>query len=381
MVEDTQTVFDKVKADMEGGNSDEELFQFLEPLLRKDSQSAGKVAELLATLPDVKVVKILHRMLEASNEKKVRKIIKRSLYRLKGKGVTLEEFPVEKGRSILHPLHAEPPKGFGSSIDFLGHRLLVLVIPHAGRGWTVMQGVVSDTQGFIDFSGSEMTRKEFKEFFEDMNGESPFPLVEIEPSYVGFLFTQAYQLTLQTKGIPPQDFFHLKKEVESVKKEFEKPLIYSYLETDEIAGNDRILMRAGDLLKADLFSGWMIEESQIQPYADAVWEAEGSKIVLTQVQKEARFQEIYQRAMFELFPAEKRSLYDQRLEEMAYILFKLGRQEEARTSLCAAIDLKKPLNPIQPNPFLLQLVIKSIFAILAEAYEKMKKEPSFIVKP
>jgi hypothetical protein len=45
------------------------------------------------------------------------------------------------------------------------------------------------------------------------------------------------------------------------------------------------------------------------------------------------------------------------------------------------MDLQKPLNPIQPNPFLFQLVTKSIFSLLAEAYEKKVKEPSLIVKP
>ena len=381
MIEDTQTLVDKVKADIQGGKSDEEIFQSLQPFFGKDSQTDGKMVELLATLPDVKIVKILHRMLQASNEKKVRKIIKRSLYRLKGKGIAIEEIPVERGKSILHPLQVEPQKGFGSGIDSLGHRLLLLVIPRTGRGWTVMQGVISDTQGLVDFSGNELTRKRFKEFFEEIQGRSPFPLIEIEPSYVRFLFTQAYQLTLEEKGTPPPDYLHLKTEIEGVKKEYKRPLIYSYLETDGVEGNDRILMRVGDLLRADLYSSWMIEESQIQPYADAVWEAEESKIVLTQIQKEARFQEIYQRAMAELFPEEKRSLYKRRLEEMAYVLLKLGRQEEARTSLSAAIDLEKPPNLIQPNPFLLQLVIKSIFARLAEAYEKTKKEPSFIVKP
>ena len=66
---------------------------------------------------------------------------------------------------------------------------------------------------------------------------------------------------------------------------------------------------------------------------------------------------------------------------MAYLLFKLGKEEEARVSLAAALDLEKPLNLIQPNPFLYQLVIKSIFTLLAEAYEKKAKEPSLIVKP
>jgi len=112
-----------------------------------------------------------------------------------------------------------------------------------------------------------------------------------------------------------------------------------------------------------------------------VWEAEESKIVLNQTQKEARFQGIYQKALSELFTNERRLLYQQRLEEMAYIFFKLGKQEEARISLAVAIDLQKQVNPIQPNPFLFHLVVKSIFAFLKEAYEKKAKEPSLIVKP
>jgi hypothetical protein len=217
----------------------------------------------------------------------------------------------------------------------------------------------------IDFSGEEMARKGFKGFFEEIQGKSLFPLVEMESSYVGFLFFQAYQLSLEKKRTLPQDYLHLKNEIEGVKKVYERPLIYSFLQADEISGDDRILRRGGELLKADVINTWRIEEEEIRPYADEVWEAEASKIVLTQIQKEARFQGVYQR----------------RLEEMAYIFFKLGREEEARISLAVAIDLEKPLNPFQPDPFLFQLVIKSIFTLLKEAYEEKAKEPSLIVKP
>jgi hypothetical protein len=66
---------------------------------------------------------------------------------------------------------------------------------------------------------------------------------------------------------------------------------------------------------------------------------------------------------------------------MAYLLFKLRKEEEAKLSLAVALDLEKPLNLIQPNPFLLQLIIKSIVTFLAEANEKRAKEPSLIIKP
>jgi len=380
-MEDVQALIEKVKADIQDEKSDEKIFQSLLPVFGRDPQTDGRMVELLATIPHVKIVQLLYRMLEVSKEKKVRKIIRRSLYRLKGKGIAVEGVLPEKGRPILHPLQAEPSKGFGSGIDSLGQRLLLLVAPHMGRGWTVMEGVVSDTQGLVDFLGEEMTRKGFRTFFGEIQKRCPFPLVEVEPSYVGFLFNQAHQLTLQ-KGRPlPQTYLSFKKEIENIKKEYEGPLIYSYLQADEITGDDRKLRRAGDLLKADIFSGWRIEEDQIRPYADAVWEAEESKIVLTPIQKEARFQEIYQKALSELFSGERRLLYQRRLEEMAYYLYKLGREEEAKISLSTAVDLEKPLNPFQPNPFLFQLVTKSIFTLLAEAYEKKVTEPSLIVKP
>jgi hypothetical protein len=376
-----QALIEKIKADLQDGKSDEEMAQSLLPFFGKDPEFDGQVAEHLATIPHVKVAHLLQRMLQISDKKKVQKIIKRALYRLKNKGIAIEEVPPQEEKSILRPLQAEPPKGFGGGFDFMGHRFLLLVIPHTGGRWRVMQGVTSDTKGLIEFSVEEMARKGFKEFFEEIQGESSFPLVEMEPSYVGFLFAQAYQLTLEQKGTLPQDFLSSKNEIEGIKKEYDKPLIYSYLQAEELAGDDRVLRRGGDLLEADLFQSWRIEEDQIRPYADEVWGAEESKIVLNQTQKEVRFQAIYQKALSELFSGERRLVYKRRLEEMAYLLLKLGKEEEARISLAAALDLEKPLNLIQPNLFLLQLVIKSIFTLLAEVYKKKVKEPSLIVKP
>jgi hypothetical protein len=320
-------------------------------------------------------------MLKISKEKKVQKMIKRSLYRLKSKGISIEETPFNKEVSILRPVQAERPKGMGGGFDTVGQRFLLLVIPHSGRGGTVMEGVISDTLGLVNFSGEEMTRKGVRIFVEEIQKKSPFPLVEMEASYVGFLFAQAYRSTLERKETVPQDYLRLKGEIENVKKEYERPLIYSYLPSDEVAGEDRQLGRGGDLLKVDLFSGWRIEEDLIRRYANEVGEAEESKIVLHPTQKEARFQGIYQKALSELFSGERRFLYKGRLEEMAYLLFKLGKEEEARLSLAVALDLEKPLNLIQPNPFLLQLIVKSIFTLLAEANEKRAKESSLIVKP
>lgn len=380
-MKEIQALLEQIKADISDGKSEEEIFRSIQPLLEKDPTTSGKVAECIVTIPDQRIGKLLHRMFAATQEKKVRKIIKRSLYRLKSKGIALEEGLSDKERSILRPFQAEPKEGFASALDFLGQRLLWLIIPHRGRGLSVMRGIISDIQGLIDFSQDEMTRKGFRSFFEETQEKNPFPMVEVEPPYVAFLLTQAHQRSIEKKGISSQDYLRVKLEVESIKKEYIKPLVYSYLQIDDIVGNDWILKKGGDLHKTDFFNSWRVEEDLIRPFADEVREAEESKIVLNPTQKEVRFQGIYQRALTDLFSEERRFLYQRRLEEMAYVLFKLGRGEEAKVCLAVAIDLEKPLNPIQPNPFLFQLVIKSIFSLLTEADERKSKEVSLIIKP
>jgi hypothetical protein len=376
-----EPLLEQIKMDIANGKTDEEIFGSLLPLLEKDPQTAGKLAESMVAIRDRVTGELLRRMFGVTRDKKIRKTIKRSLYRLRSKGIAVEEIGSDQERSILRPLQTDRREGLASGIDSLGYRLLWLVIPHRGGGLTVMRGVVSDTEGIVDFSQDEMTRKGFRNFFEEVQEKNPIPTVEMESSYVAFLFSQAYRLNLNKKGNPPQDYLHAKSEIENIKKDYAKPLIYSFLHSEDIAGDDRLPRRGGDLLKTDFFSSWKIEEDQVQPYANEVWEAEESKIVLHPAQKEARFQGIYQKALTELFSGERKFLYQRRLEEMAYVLLKLGREEEAKICLSVAMDLEKPLHPIQPNPFLFQLVVKSIFGILKEGYEKKSKDVSLIAKP
>lgn len=380
-MKEIQSLIEKIKSYIQEGKTGEEIAEILLPVLENDPKRAGQVVEELAKIAHFQVARTLQRLLLIPGEKKVRKIIKKSLYRLKSRGIPVEEISPEKESPVFRPLQAEPPRGFGGPFDFLGQRFLMLIVPHTGRGLTVMQGIVSDTEGLVDFSGGEMPRKRFKMFFEEVQKGSPFPLAEMEPAYVGFLFAHAHQLTLEKGKKPPQDYLHLRSEVDGVKKEYESPLIYSHIREDEIEGNDLILRRGGDLLKTDVFTTWKIREEEIRPYADEIWEAEESKLVLNQPQKEARFQEIYQRALSDLFPEERRYLYMRRMEEMAYILLKWRREEEARIALTVALDLKKPAHLLQPNPFLFQLVVRSIFTLLSEAYEKKTKEFSLIARP
>lgn len=380
-MESLQALIDQLKREIEGGKSDEEIFSILQQGLGKDLQKEERIAEWLGTLSHRTAAKLLLMMSDVASSKHNEKAIRRSLYRLRGKGIAYEEEGAPKGEPILRPPKAEPATAFGSGLDALGERLLLLVLPHPGRGMTVIQTGVSDTEGLVNFVADEMSRKGWKAFLQGLREEVPFPLVEMEPSYVAFLISRAYQLVLQKQSTPPQEYLHVKTEIDGVKKDYKEPPVYALLRADEILNDGRWLTRSGDLLKSDSFATWEIGKALVQPYIDLIQQAEESKLVLNPAQKEARFQEIYLKALSDLFGEERRELYRRRLEDMAEFLFRLGRQEEAQMSLAAAVDLKAPFNPFQPNPFLFRLVIKSILLPIKEDYEKKTNEPSLIVKP
>jgi hypothetical protein len=381
-MEKVREIAERVKAFVGEGRSEEEIVQFLSPFLKTGDETATRLADLFSGIPDGAAAAILQRMLGEVREKEARRGIKRLLYRLKAKGISVREVSQDAGRSVLRPVQAEPPEGFGTGLDPVGHRLLILRIPHAGRGMTVMHGVVSDTRGLINFRGEEMTRKEAKAFLEGLQEEtSGFPLVEMEAPYVASLFDKAHRLTLERKGTPPQDYLHLKNEIQKLKRDYPKPLVYEYLSREEMERESRWFQGGEDSLEKGVLIPWILEENLIAPFAGTFVETRGSRLFLNQSQKEARLQEVYLQAVTEIFTEERRRLYRSRLEETAYLFYRLGKEEEAKTALAVAIEFEMPINPIQPNPFLLQLAAESIRHFVAAADEEREKEASLIVRP
>jgi hypothetical protein len=131
------------------------------------------------------------------------------------------------------------------------------------------------------------------------------------------------------------------------------------------------------------FATWHIAAPEVQKYATLITETQTSKIVLRPDQKEARLNAIYRDALEDIFPEEKRFLWKRRLEEVAYVLLKTGMENESRAALSAAIDLNNPFSAIEPNPFIWNLLLKSIYSLIEVDHEKQEEEKktSLIITP
>ena len=377
-----ETVIDRVEMLQRKEEDPQRSFEFISQFLGKSSELDVAIAEGLARVPSSTTAKILTQMKASYQNKPLLKAIRRSLYRLKQRGIPIEDTGVgERSTPVIRPLPSNVPQGFASAIDYAGNRLIILAIPRIPRGLNTHEAIVSDTEGLLNFRRDGMTRKAFHVFLENVRKRVELPIVEIPPAYGRFLMEEAYALTEKREKTPPQEFLMAKREISDIENGIQGPLVYGLLDADEIKGNDRFLAESKTLLARGDILNWVLEPEEVEPYVTAVREAEESKIALNPTQKEEWLQGIYQRALRELFPKDRRLLYKRRLEEMAYVLFKLDRTDEARQCLAAALDLEKEVSSLRPNPFLHQLVVSSIYRLMAATYEKGGKEPSLIVKP
>ncbi|MDY7031681.1 MAG: hypothetical protein SVY10_07210 [Thermodesulfobacteriota bacterium] len=356
-------------------------FPLLSQITGQDEELDLIIAGSLARLPVQKSSELLQKMSSWTENKNLRKSIKKSLFILREKGVDIEKGKSEDSQgSVLRPL-ARTSEGHLSTIDSLGDRLVWLALPRFPTGFYFFEVLLNDREGLKQFQGMEITKKLHSEFIQSFQEESPIPLVEADASYCRFLIEEAYTMA-ENGGYPvPEEYSHWKEKIKGPKHETQRPLIYTCLEEEAVQADEILSTRSTDLFDLPEFIDWIIPPDEVAKYTENVFEAERSKIVLSQFQKEERFSKIFNETVQELFDNERSLLYKRRLEEMAYVIYKLGKKDEAKICLKVALSIEDKGIYSFSYPFLLELVKRSLASAMMEEEEKEQEVPSLIVKP
>lgn len=342
---------------------------------------AVPLIEALANNTKPEIAQFLYDMMDGIQDKSLIKLIKRSLYKLRQKGVKWEE-KSQKDEPILKPLESAEPEGYLGDIDNSGSRI-VIVTRNTPRGFLVAFSVVNDLEGLQKLDLSQFSKKGFKEFLESSVSSVDFPIVEAQGAYCISLLKEAAALSKNLSNPLPQGYLDIENEFKGIVWDYSRPVIYQHISEDEIKEKPHFLKESGELHKIAPFFAWSIDPKELEQYIASIEEAHDSRIVLTPSQKDARLNSIYHGALESIFPDEKRLIWKRRLEETAYILFKTGKDKEARQALSAAIDLRNPFSPIEPNPFIWNLLLKSFYSEFEEDSDEKdeEKKSSLIIAP
>jgi hypothetical protein len=360
----------------------EEILRRISFYLKNEPALASPVIDALAGVPSAQTAQLLEEMMAALQDKRAIKAIKRALYRFRQKGVQWDQ-KTSRGRPILRPPQPGAPQGYVGAMDATGSRVIFIARPRPHGGTRVYFSIVSDQQGFQRLEVTDLTTKGLREFVEGSLSSEEFPAVEAPGGYCVHLLHEAAELSQRLDKPLPLGYGDAERGLQDIRWAGPVPLIYQFIQEEAVKDTARLLKESGALHNIAPFSSWFLHPDDVRPYAEAINEAEKSHIVLTPQQKDARLNSLYREALQGLFPEEKRLLWKRRLEETAYILWKKGKEKEASMAVSAAVDLQTPFNPIEPNPFCWNLLLKSLYGLLAtdRGEQGQEEKSSLIVTP
>lgn len=360
----------------------EEIFKKVSSYLKNEPSLTIPLIEALASIPSPETAQLLTKMMGKAEEKLVSKSIKRTLYRLRQKGIQWEEKP-SKDRPVLSAPKLAEPEGYLGAIDSTGSRIIVIARPRPFRGLFMVFSIVNDLEGIQRFNLNELTKKGLEEFVKGPLSSRDFPIVLTPGAYCIHLLKEASSISRRLSRPLPHGYHDAENEFKDLSWDDPAPIIYQYMKEDEIKDQAGLLSESANLHEIPPFSAWFLKDREVQGYVSDIKDAQESRLILRPDQKDARLNSIFRKALEGLFPEDKRLLWKRRLEEMAYILLKTGKEKEAKITMSAAIDLKNPFSPIAPNPFIWRLLLKSIYILIEGDYEEAEKEEkaSLIVTP
>jgi hypothetical protein len=358
----------------------EEVYPLIQQILGREERIDLSLASSLGRWNAPEAGILLHRLASKTSSKTILKSIRKSIFRLKTQGVDVQEIG-DSSPAVFRPLQAVPSEGFVSSLDPTGTRFVWLVRPQLPQGLMVFHALVSDTQGMIDFQSFEASRKKFHQYLEEFRKNVPWEIVEAPPDYCLGLINEAAEINQRKEQTPPADFLQGRALMGTSPPLPLKPLIYQFLNEEEWKDRADLLDRSPSLFQLSHFQDWYLEEEEGKKYMGLLKEASESPLVLPPHQKEARFIDIYRQAVSELFDPARKSLYRRRLEEMAYLLWKTGKESESQLCLVAALCMEREGGVLSTHPFLLELVKRTLTARLEEEAQKKAKEADLLIKP
>lgn len=366
-----------------GGDETSPTVAALKTHLGETAETDRAIIHLLGQTADPQASEVLAAYEEKTDDKTLRKEIRRAFFRLAQRGVAIPARIDEK--SSAPPLFEADTglEGYLSSVDGGGGRLVWLAKPQAGSGVYLLQGVVRDREGLLQAVTTVLRRRELRGMAGDIKAKHGITMISVPWSYADRLLHAAYEQAKKAGRADPEQFVSWRAILNlPVPKDAPHPIY------DKIRMNDLDEVRAGAwredskrLLAAPELQPWLLDEDWIAPYVGRLQEAQESKLVLNPLQKEERLVGIVRAAARELFTGEVGRIFARRMEDMALYFLETHRAEEAKLALAVALQLQKADLAGLDITFLTGLVQKSVTFYIGRAKQEGADESALIVKP
>ena len=348
--QDEQRLLDRLLEDLETIDAAE---------LAKRIPGPSFAQALLENLPleGTKTPEILSEMRKAFPQKNVQKAVRKTAFRLKQRGITVPDDEPDQAPALA--VAKEEPSAYIGPIDGSGGRPLLIVLPRGASGVDLAMGAVNDEQGIIEFIYGRYSKKRMKEVKDLFFSKVPH-MVETTLSHVAAVLEQAYR---EEEGKPRPatgEYLRLRPWLLENSEPLDRPVVSDFIPMDSVTADMLTPTQLERLLRHDLMISWTLDAEKSRPLSEEITRAQESPIFISEGQRREHVNKIREESIVKLFGEKERMTFRTRLQEMAFVFFKIGDETLARLCLAAALSLDEKTSLLKVNPFLNALIDRSL---------------------
>ncbi|OPX99793.1 MAG: hypothetical protein A4E60_02647 [Syntrophorhabdus sp. PtaB.Bin047] len=288
-------------------------------------------------------------------DRQVRKLIRKTIFRLRSSGVKVEELRPE-GEPVLRKVEEERVNmGFLTNFDPSGSRMVMAAYEVRKNTFVFLNGDLHFREGLRELMSSPVDRRSLNEIVAAYRGSTKEPafLVEISPSYAAFVVEEGARLS----GRFTDAIGSLKSFVAQLKDAVHKPDdIHSLPVADDVAP-----LPLHDVLRHEIFAPFSLSWEGIDEDRKSYLSTGGSTIVLPRHMMEEKKDNYVRDLMERRDIASQEPLFKRLLEDYAYLFHCMGDHGRYRGTLSILRDkmsldhafsffLRKSLEARQDNP-------------------------------
>jgi hypothetical protein len=352
----------------------------LERALVAEPASALAIAEHLGSVVSVEAAALLARLDSGASDKLLHREARRSLYRLRQKGIEPPAAAPAAVEPPVRPLLGGPePEGYLSLSDSRGDRLLWILKPRSGGGLHHLSTVVNEPAGLREAVLAEVTRKRVRALRDELAARHRLRMVEADWRYCDWIAFEGYDRARRSGEAPAAiaQYPQLRLQLFTTPATPVEPPLPASIDSGEAR-----LAESASLLEEEDLAHWFLGEEDLASSLARYREVRDSPIVLDRSAQLRRIEDIVRGAVDEVFSGERATSWRRRLAEAALVFAAANRRDAAARAAAVATALASRGSG-RGIPFCEALVERSFGAFFAREAEREKEEKagSVLVTP
>ena len=332
---------------------------------RLAGEDGEALAAALGELPSPAVAALLAG-LEGTEDRKLRKEIRRALYRLRQQGVPMPEPAPEQPVPQALEIDAE---GFVTHFSGGGDRIMWLDRRLPEGGSVLVYAHTHEPRGMLALSVGDVSQKQLRTLRQRMANDLALKLVRTDWRIVDALLVEASARVGGTD--PKRDYGRIRARITG-----EPPLEPREPRSARITAptpeeSEALVATSAALLEEPEFANWGPEAEEAAPFVSEIAGVRDSPLVLSPHQQEERVAEVLRRATHSLAAPLPMA---RRLEGTAYVLAETGRLPVARQALAIATTLREHPAQAPTVPFVAGFVRRALHGLVAAKTTRTQEE-------